>query len=394
MPPALPEGPCVALIVAAGRGVRAGGGVPKQYRRIGGLPVLRRSLRPFLDHPRVDAVRVVIDPAERAAYDAAVAGLTLLDPVAGGETRQESVRRGLDSVADLAPATVLIHDGARPFVDAGVIDRVLGALVDWDGAVPAIAVADTVKRIDSGGRVVATVDRETLRRAQTPQGFRFGRLRAAHAAAAGGSPLSDDAAVAEAAGMPVAAVDGDPRNIKLTTPEDFAMADAMLRRSEETRTAFGFDVHRLGPGTAVRVGAVVIPHDGALIGHSDADVGLHALTDALLGTIAAEDIGHHFPPSDDRWKGADSGAFLRHAAGLVAAAGGRIGHVDLTIVCERPKIGPHRDRMRAAIAALLDLDPARVSVKATTSEGLGYTGRGEGIAAHAVATVHLARPEA
>lgn len=388
---AVPEGATVALVVAAGRGARAGGGVPKQYRAVGNVPVLRRALRPFLDHPGIAAVRVVIDPSERDAYEAAASGLPLLEPVAGGATRQDSVRRGLDSLAGLAPASVLVHDGARPFVDRELIDRVIAALAESDGAVPAIAVADTVKRVDEAGRVTETVDREPLRRAQTPQGFRYAAIRAAHVAAADRPGSSDDAAVAEAHGLGVVIVDGDPRNIKLTTPEDFAMAEALLGRDEETRTAFGFDVHRLGPGTTVRIGGIDMPHDGALVGHSDADVGLHALTDALLGTIAAADIGHHFPPSDARWEDADSGDFLRHAAGLVAAAGGRIGHVDLTIVCERPKIGPHRARMRDAIAALLALDPARVSVKATTSEGLGYTGRGEGIAAHAVATVHLGR---
>lgn len=398
--------PCVALIVAAGRGSRLGGPLPKQYRDLAGAPVLRHAVRAFLDHPKVAATRLVIHPDDRALYEAAVAGLALLPPVEGGATRQDSVIRGLESLAELRPEAVLIHDAARPFVDRALVDRVLAALATTAGAIPALPVVDTLKRGDGGEApaIVGTVERAHLWRAQTPQGFHYDAILAAHRACRG-QELTDDAAVAERAGLTVALVVGDEANFKITSEEDLARADEDLarRRSrtgigtsasarEETRTACGYDVHRLGAGDHVMLCGVRVPHAAGLVGHSDADVGLHALTDALLGTIAAGDIGQHFPPTDARWRGADSAQFLAHAGQLVAGAGGVIVFVDVTLVCERPKIGPHRDAMRRRIATILGLDVARISVKATTTERLGFTGRKEGIAAHAVATVRLVVP--
>lgn len=377
-----------ALIVAAGRGQRFGGSLPKQYAPLAGVPLLRHTLRTFVAHPAVDRVRAVIHPDDRALYDAAAEGLGLGEPVAGGASRQESVLRGLESLAGGPPARVLIHDGARPFVSAAVIDRVLAALADTPGAIAALPVVDTLKQGEAG-RVAGTRARDGLWAAQTPQGFRYADILAAHRAAAG-QELTDDAAVAERAGLAVALVDGSRENIKVTSQEDLAVAERWLRGAQaETRVGQGFDVHAFGPGDHVTLCGVRVPHEAGLVGHSDADVGLHALTDAILGALGAGDIGSHFPPSDPQWKGADSGQFLAHARDLVAAAGGRLLHLDVTLVCERPKIGPHRDAMVARIAQLLDLPAARVSVKATTTERLGFTGRGEGIAAQAVATVQL-----
>lgn len=378
---------CVALVVAAGRGVRAGGGVPKQYRRLADRPVLAHSLAVFAQHRAIDAIRVVIHPDDRALYDDATQGLDLPEPAPGGATRQESVRLGLESLAALGPSRVLIHDAARPFIDAGTITRVVEALGAAPGAIPAVAVADTLKR-SADGRIAATVPRDGLWRAQTPQGFRYAEILEAHRAFAG-RELTDDAAVAEAAGLAVALVEGGESNFKLTTDDDFRRAEAVLAAQSETRVATGFDVHAFGPGDHVWLCGVKVPHERGLVGHSDADVALHALTDALLGTIGAGDIGQHFPPSDMRWKGASSDQFLRHAASLVAARGGRVLHVDVTIVCERPKIGPHRAAMVARLAEILGLDAGRCSVKATTTEGLGFTGRREGIAAQAACTVRL-----
>jgi 2-C-methyl-D-erythritol 4-phosphate cytidylyltransferase/2-C-methyl-D-erythritol 2,4-cyclodiphosphate synthase len=378
---------CVALVVAAGRGVRAGGGVPKQYRRLADRPVLAHSLAVFARHRAIDAIRVVIHADDRGLYDEATHGLDLPEPAMGGASRQDSVRLGLESLAPLAPARVLIHDAARPFIDAGTITRVIDALAAAPGAIPAVAVADTLKR-GAEGRIAATVPRADLWRAQTPQGFRYPEILAAHRAFAG-RELTDDAAVAEAAGLAVALVEGGEANFKLTTDDDFRRAEAVLAAQAETRVATGFDVHAFGPGDHVWLCGVKVPHERGLVGHSDADVALHALTDALLGTIGAGDIGQHFPPSDMRWKGAASDQFLRHAASLVAARGGRVLHVDVTIVCERPKVGPHRAAMVARLAAILGIEPQRCSVKATTTEGLGFTGRREGIAAQAACTVRV-----
>lgn len=378
---------CVALIVASGRGLRFGGPRPKQYEDLCGRPVLRHSLERFARHPGIDAVRAVIHEDDGDAYAQASRGLALLEPVPGGATRQESVRRGLASLAADPPAQVLIHDGVRPLVSAGVVDRVLGALRHAPGALPVLAVADTLKRAD-GGRVTATVDRAGLWRAQTPQGFHYRAILSAHRAAAGAA-LSDDAAVATAAGLEVITVPGDEDNLKVTEPVDLDRAKRLLDRSLRTRTGQGFDVHRLVPGSGVVLMGVTIQSDVRLSGHSDADVGLHALTDAILGAICAGDIGTHFPPTDARWAGADSAQFLVHARDLVEAAGGRIEHVDVTLICERPRIGPHRPAMVARVAELLALPQGRVSIKATTTERLGFTGRGEGIAAQAAATVGM-----
>ena len=377
-----------ALVVAAGRGQRFGGSLPKQYATLAGVPLLRHSLRAFAAHPAITEVRAVIHPDDRPLYDAAAAGLDLAEPVAGGRSRQESVLRGLESLAGAAPAQVLIHDGARPFVSAAVIDRVVAALAESPGAIAALPVVDTLKQGDNG-RIAATRDRAGLWGAQTPQGFRFAEILAAHRAAAG-EELTDDAAVAERAGLAVALVEGSRENMKVTSQDDLRAAERWLRGAqEETRVGQGFDVHAFGPGDHVTLCGLRIDHDAGLVGHSDADVGLHALTDAILGALGAGDIGNHFPPSDPQWKGADSGRFLAHARDLVAARGGRLLHLDVTLICERPKIGPHREAMVARIAELLDLPAERVSVKATTTEKLGFTGRGEGIAAQAVATIAL-----
>jgi 2-C-methyl-D-erythritol 4-phosphate cytidylyltransferase/2-C-methyl-D-erythritol 2,4-cyclodiphosphate synthase len=378
----------IALIVAAGASTRLGGEVPKQYLPLGGRAVLRHSVETFLHHPAISGVRAVISPEHRALYDSAVAGLPILPPVAGGASRQDSVRNGLESLAELQPDRVLIHDAARPFLTREIIDRTLAALDDAPGAVVAVPVTDTLKR-GQDGHVAGTVDRSALWRAQTPQAFRYADILAAHRGAKDAT-MTDDAAVAEAAGLPVKLVMGADDNFKITTADDLRRAERLVgAAAQEFRTGTGYDVHRFAAGDNVTICGVRIPHDQSLEGHSDADVGLHALTDALLGTIGAGDLGSHFPPGDPQWRGADSARFLSHAAGLVAAKGGRIAHVDVTLICERPKIAPHRAAMVARIAAILGLDEGRVSVKATTTEGLGFTGRREGIAAQAVATIAL-----
>ena len=379
---------CVALVVAAGRGTRLGAPLPKQYLPLAGKPLLRYSLDTLARHPAIAHVRVVLNPDDEAHYAAATRGLNLLPPVAGGAARQDSVRLGLESLDSLSPERVLIHDGARPFLDSGTIDRVLTALDQAPGAIPALPLRDTIKR-GADSIVMDTLDRASLWRAQTPQGFHYRPILTAHRAAAG-SDLSDDAAVAERAGLAVRLVAGNAENFKVTTGEDLLQAERLFAaRLGDIRTGQGFDVHAFGPGDHVWLCGVKIPHDQGLVGHSDADVGLHALTDAILGALGAGDIGVHFPPGDAKWRGAPSHLFLRHAADLVAAAGGRVTHVDVTLICERPKIGPHRDAMVARMAEILGLDTRRVSVKATTTEKLGFTGRGEGIAGQAVATLRL-----
>jgi 2-C-methyl-D-erythritol 4-phosphate cytidylyltransferase/2-C-methyl-D-erythritol 2,4-cyclodiphosphate synthase len=379
---------CIALIVAAGSGTRFGGELPKQYLLLAGRAVLRHSAETFLRHPAISGVRVVISVDHRALYDRATAGLGLLSPVIGGANRQDSVRNGLESLAGPQPAHVLIHDAARPFLSAAIIDRTLVALGEAPGAIVAVPVTDTLKR-GQDGRVGGTVDRSGLWRAQTPQAFRFDDILAAHRAAEGAA-MTDDAAVAEAAGLPMKLVMGADDNFKITTVEDLHRAERLLAPgASDYRMGAGYDVHRFAAGDGVTLCGVRIPHDQALEGHSDADAGLHALTDAILGAIGAGDIGSHFPPSDPQWRGVDSATFLAHAAGLVAGRGGRITHVDVTLICERPKIAPHRAAMVTRIAGILGLEEHRVSVKATTTEGLGFTGRREGIAAQAVATVAL-----
>jgi len=377
----------VVLIVAAGRGQRAGAGLPKQYRRLAGRPVLARTLAAFLGQPRVDRVAVVIHPDDRPLYDEATAGLDLLPPIAGGPTRQDSVRLGLEALADLGPDIVLVHDAARPFVSPELIGRVIDAVP----AIAALPVVDTLKRAEDGKATTGPA-RDGLWRAQTPQGFAYQALREAHRAAHGGPELTDDAAVAATAGIAVALIEGDEANFKLTTPDDFRRAEALLiNRHPDVRVGQGFDVHALAdlPGRPLMLGGIAVPHARALAGHSDADVALHALTDAVLGALAEGDIGQAFPPSDERWRGAASDQFLAFARDRVAARGGVIAHVDLTLICERPRIGPHREAMRTRIADILGVDLDRVAVKATTTEKLGFTGRGEGIAAQAVATVRL-----
>ena len=376
---------CVALILAAGRGERLGAAVPKQFLPLAGEPLLRHAVRAFLGRPGIAAVRVVGDPE---ACGAALAGLGLAAATPGGASRQESARAGLEALARDPPDAVLIHDAARPLVPARVIGAVLDALASGAAAaVPAVAVTDTLKR-DAGGLVGETVPREGLVRVQTPQGFRFDAILAAHRAASGRA-LTDDAAVAEAAGIPVRLVPGAEENIKVTLPGDLARAEALIASALVPRIGMGFDVHRLVPGRRLVLCGVVIPSPLGLAGHSDADVGLHALCDALYGALAEGDIGAHFSPSEARWKDADSALFLRHAAGRVGARGGRIANVDVTLICERPRIAPHAAAMRARLAALLGIGESAVSVKATTTERLGFTGRGEGIAAQAAATVLL-----
>lgn len=380
-----------ALIVAAGRGSRFGGPLPKQYALLAGQPVLRRTIVAF-HAAGIDRVQVVIGPGDDAHYAAATDGLDLPAPIQGGASRQQSVLNGLEALAGNPPDLVAIHDAARPFVRGAEIEACLAAasVEGIDGAVLGIPLADTLKRVGDGNAVTETVPRRDLWRAQTPQVFRFAPLLAAHRAAAPlaaaeATALTDDAAVAERAGLKVVMVAGSEDNRKITTAED------LLSTRMETRTALGFDVHGFGPGTAVMLGGVAVPHSQALAGHSDADVALHALTDAVLGTIGAGDIGKHFPPSDPQWRGASSDRFLRHAVDLVTARGGRIVHLDVTIVCEAPKVGPHRDAIVRSIARIADIAPDRVSVKATTTEGLGFTGRREGVAAQALATVELPR---
>ena len=389
----------LALVVAAGRGVRVGGDVPKQYQVLRGRPVLQHTLEALLAIEVIGGVRVVIGADDRALYDQATAPLAsnpkLLEPVIGGAERQISVRLGLQSLTDQGPDVVLIHDGVRPFVTGSMVAALLDALADpdVDGAIAALPVVDTLKRQSETGVITETVDRAGLWRAQTPQAFHYRALSAAHARAEN-DLYTDDAALAEAAGLAVKLVEGGPHNIKLTTPEDFALAERFLASPAsstdmQTRVGFGFDVHRFGPGDQVILCGVPIPHNKALAGHSDADVALHAVTDALLGTIGAGDIGSHFPPTDEKWRGAPSDIFVAHAGSLIAQQGGQILHVDLTIICERPKIGPHREAMRQRLAEVLQTPVSAISIKATTTEGLGFTGRGEGIAAQAVASVLL-----
>jgi len=414
-----------ALIVAAGRGSRAAAGydVPKQYVALDGEAVLTRTVRVFLRHPRVDRVLVVIHPDDKALYHDAIDALSipggagagtgdalaqLLAPVAGGVTRQASVLGGLEALAaaaghraaeDESPTGhVLIHDAARPFVPDDVISSVIDALDDRTGAIAALPVVDTLKRAGAHGEVEATVSRDGLWRAQTPQGFPLAAMLALHRRAVreGADDFTDDAGIAEWGGLAVRLVTGAASNIKLTTPEDLALAEgrsgdqrmAQARdRIMETRVGNGFDVHKFGPGDHLWLCGVRIDHVRTLVGHSDADVGLHALTDAILGALGDGDIGQHFPPSDPQWKGAASDQFLAHAAALVKDRGGRLINVDVTLICEEPKVGPHREAMRARVAEILGIDVARVGVKATTSERLGFTGRGEGIAAIATASV-------
>lgn len=413
------RGTTAAIIVAAGTGTRSGSAVPKQYALLGGKAVLAHSFAALRAHPGINRVIVVIGAGQEAALREAVGDV---ENVIGGATRRISVLAGLEALAsptrhpgpvpgstvpqDLQPDVanpdgprheagvtagggierVLIHDAARPFLSAAVIDRLIAALDTHDGAVPALPVADTLARGDAA--LGETVARDGLNRIQTPQAFRYAAALSAHRGWSGDEP-TDDAQMVRAGGGNVALVEGDSMLEKITHPADFAAAEARLAATMRSRTATGFDVHRLEAGEELWLGGVLIPHDKGLSGHSDADVALHAITDALLGTIAAGDIGTHFPPSDPQWRGADSAQFLQHAASLITARGGIIDFIDLTLICEAPKIGPHRSAMRDRIAALLQLDADQVSIKATTTERLGFAGRGEGIAAQAAATVRV-----
>ncbi len=386
----------VALVVAAGRGERAGNvGLPKQYRSVAGEPLLTRTLKALLAVKAIDRVVPVIGNGQEDMFAAlGINDARLAAPVIGGETRQVSVLKGLQALASDPPDIVLIHDGARPFVEAELIGNVIGALADADGALPVTLVTDTIKRSLDGKTVGGTEDRTQLFAAQTPQGFHFSAIYNAHRRAIEMSDgFTDDAAIAEWAGLSVALAQGNTRNIKITLPGDFERAERMMteRQAMETRVGSGYDVHAFAEGDAVVLGNISIPHRARLKGHSDADVVLHALADAIYGALANGDIGKHFPPSEMEWKDADSSIFLEHAAGLVHQRGGRLVHMDATIICEYPKIGPHVEAMRARIAEIAGVSVDRVAVKATTSERLGFTGREEGIAAQAVATIELPR---
>jgi 2-C-methyl-D-erythritol 4-phosphate cytidylyltransferase/2-C-methyl-D-erythritol 2,4-cyclodiphosphate synthase len=386
-----------AIIVAGGRGLRAGPGGPKQYREIAGRTVIARALEPFATHNDVACVQPVCHADDDAAFAAAARGIAHLAPVPGGASRQASVRAGLEALVARAPDIVLIHDAARPFVSQALISRAIAAVKDTGAAIPALAVADTIKQVNATGEIVGTPVRADLRIAQTPQVFRFDKILDAHRRAAheGLNEFTDDAALAEWAGMTVTTFEGDALNIKLTTPEDFAREEARLTANlgdtnlGDIRTGTGYDVHALGDGDHLMICGVRVPFHRGFIAHSDGDVGLHALVDALLGALADGDIGSHFPPSDPKWKGASSDRFLEDAARRVRERGGRIANLEVTLICERPKIGPHRETMRAKIAEIAGISISRVAVKATTSERLGFTGREEGIAATASATIRL-----
>jgi 2-C-methyl-D-erythritol 4-phosphate cytidylyltransferase / 2-C-methyl-D-erythritol 2,4-cyclodiphosphate synthase len=386
-------GKVAAVLVAAGRGQRAGGGVPKQYRTVAGVPAIHTALTAFCAHPQIDLVQPVINAADEEFFRTASRGLEkLLPPATGGTTRQISARSGLSALEPHAPELVLIHDAARPFVSAGLIERAIAAGLRFGAAVPGVGVADTVKKIDDSTMVSETLDRLRLRLVQTPQAFAFGLIADAHrrAAAAGRDDFTDDAALAEWAGHRVNVFEGEAGNVKLTTGEDFAHAEFLrVAALADVRTGNGFDVHAFADGDHVMLGGIRISHDRALSGHSDADVALHALVDAVLGALAEGDIGAHFPPTDPQWRNASSECFLAFACERVRARGGMIGNLDVTIVCESPRVAPHRDAMRARIAAIAGISADRVAVKATTSERLGFAGRREGIFAMATATLRL-----
>ncbi|MEJ6790751.1 bifunctional 2-C-methyl-D-erythritol 4-phosphate cytidylyltransferase/2-C-methyl-D-erythritol 2,4-cyclodiphosphate synthase [Brevundimonas sp. BR2-1] len=372
-----------AIVVAAGSGSRAGGA--KQWRALGGKPVVRWSVEALLKAGAEDIV-VVVSAGSEAEAQSALAGLSGWRLATGGDTRAASVRNGLQALGGPGDRSVLIHDAARPFLDASVIRRLIEVLGEADGALPALPVADSLRRA-TGGLVSGAIERDGLWRAQTPQAFRYQAIADAYAAWPADEPATDEAAVLERAGGRVRIVEGDARLMKLTFPEDFAMAETLIPR--QIRVGQGFDAHRWGPGTSVWLCGVEIPHDQTLIGHSDADAGLHALTDAILGAMGDGDIGDHFPPTDPQWKGASSDLFLIHAIQRLAARGGRLVNVDVTLICERPKVKPHRQAMRERVADILSLPLDAVSVKATTTEAMGFTGRGEGLAAQALATIEL-----
>jgi 2-C-methyl-D-erythritol 4-phosphate cytidylyltransferase/2-C-methyl-D-erythritol 2,4-cyclodiphosphate synthase len=392
--------PVAALLVAAGRGLRAGGDAPKQYRLVDGRSVLAHALMPFLAEPAIAQVSVVIGDGDEARYADAIAGLDtrrLATPTQGGSTRQDSVRRGLLALAASGfDGIVLVHDAARPFVSPAQIEAAIAALGTTEiAAIPALPVTDTIKRTDAHGHIAETPPRDRLVSVQTPQAFRFRPLLAAHEAAVGArmTTFTADAALMEWAGHPVATFPGDPTNVKLTHADDFLRAGTRTAASLVTRVGTGYDVHAFCEGDHVWLGGIRISHDRGVLAHSDGDVALHALTDALLGALAEGDIGTHFPPSDPQWRGAASARFLDFAADRVRLRGGRIDHLDITIVCEAPKVGPHRDAITAEIAAITGVREDQVAIKATTSERMGFTGRREGLAALATATIRLPEQE-
>ncbi len=382
-----------AVVVAAGRGTRTGMPYPKQYRALNGAPLVRDSLRLFASHPEIDLVQPVIHLDDIARFKAASEGLAIAEPVSGGTTRQGSVRAGLEALETHAPAIVLVHDAARPFVSDALVSRAIAAANEHGAAVPGLPVTDTVKLVDAQGLVTATLDRAHLRTVQTPQAFAYPALLDAHrrAAAAGREDFSDDAALAEWAGLKVAVFEGEKGNVKMTTADDFTRAEGELAASlSDIRTGIGYDIHAFEDGgDHVWLGGIKIPHTRKLSGHSDADVVLHALTDAILGALADGDIGMHFPPTDEQWRGASSDKFLAFAIDRVQQRGGMVSHLDVAVVAEAPKINPRRDEMRARIAEIAGLTIDRVGVKATTNEKLGAIGAGQGIAAYATATVRL-----
>jgi 2-C-methyl-D-erythritol 4-phosphate cytidylyltransferase/2-C-methyl-D-erythritol 2,4-cyclodiphosphate synthase len=383
------------IVVAAGRGARLGGSLPKQYLACAGKPLICHTLEALADAHDFLATTVVIHPSDRDLYDGAIAQLSakararLTEPAHGGASRQSSVRLGLEAQARLRAELVLIHDGARPFVSRALVERAIEAAERYGAAIPAIEVTDSIKQIDAQGQIVASPNRSRLRAAQTPQAFQFDLILQAHRRASR-ADLTDDAAVASGAGHPVHVFDGDIDNRKVTTMQDLSESEARLRReASEVRCGQGFDVHAFAEGDGVWLCGLFIPYEKRLSGHSDADVGLHALADAIYGALGDGDIGSHFPPSDAQWKGANSEIFLKHAVDCVRARGGYLAHLDVTLICEAPKIGPHREAMRARLAEISGVSIGRCAVKATTSERLGFTGRQEGIAALALATVNL-----
>jgi 2-C-methyl-D-erythritol 4-phosphate cytidylyltransferase/2-C-methyl-D-erythritol 2,4-cyclodiphosphate synthase len=380
-----------AILVAAGRGLRAGAGGPKQYRAIGGRTVIHRALAAFAEHPEIAVVQPVVNPDDIAMFTSAVSDLSHATPVNGGATRQASVLAGLEALVPFQPEIVLIHDAARPFVSPAVISRAIVAAGRTGAAIPVVPVTDTIKQVTESGDIQATPERASLRIAQTPQAFKFDAILDAHRRAAQQrSDFTDDAAIAEWAGLTVTTFEGDVANMKLTTPEDFVREEARLAAAlGDIRTGTGYDVHAFGDGDHVWLCGLRVPHSRGFLAHSDGDVGLHALVDAILGALADGDIGSHFPPSDMKWKGAASDQFLKYAVERVTARGGRIANLEVTMICERPKIGPLRDQMRARIAEISGVDISRIAVKATTSEKLGFTGREEGISATASATIRL-----
>lgn len=375
-----------ALIVAAGKGERLGGGVPKQYRMLGGKPVLRWAVESLISHPAVRSTRVVIGSGQQELAAAALQGLDVGDMIEGGAERSDSVKAGLRVIGGDA---VLVHDAARPFCPAAVVDRLIAQLEFFDGATPVLPVGDTLARADRS--LDGIVERTGLVRVQTPQAFRFDALRKAYGIWSGSVP-TDETTVLRAAGLEVGVVEGDPALDKLTTPADFQRAEQWIAGRLSPRTGMGFDVHAFAGEGPVMLGGIAVPHSRGLAGHSDADVVLHAITDALLGAAGLGDIGEHFPPSDPTWKGVSSDRFLRHAVELLRSRGAIIDHVDCTVIAEEPKVGPHRSTMRQRIAEIAGLSLDQVSIKATTTEGLGFTGRREGIAAQAVASIRVGSP--